>query len=707
MADPETEANGTHGTDDAGSPIKRTRSFTEELGTNLVFNVNKEQSKDAHVNSMEQYKKLYEESVKTPDIFWTKIADDFYWKEKWQGKFMDYNFDMNKGDVFVKFMEGAKTNICYNVLDRIANDKNLGDKVAFYWEGNEPENKMKITYSQLLTEVCKFSNVLKSKGMKKGDRIAIYMPMIIELVIAMLACARIGAIHSIIFAGFSADSLADRMLDGKCSMLITADGSCRGPKVIDLKTVADNALAECREKGLDIKISIVVKNVTKDTDEKVDGRSPTTKRQKLLNVPWNNDVDMWWHDVMKDAKVECECEWMDAEDPLFILYTSGSTGKPKGVLHTTGGYMLYAATTFKYTFDYHDDDVYWCTADIGWITGHSYIVYGPMANGATGVMFEGTPVYPDAGRLWEVCEKYKVTKFYTAPTAIRMLMKFGTEIVKKYDRSSLKVLGTVGEPINPEAWLWYYKVVGEEKCVIVDTFWQTETGGHMITGMPGATPMKPGSASLPFFGAVPVIVDEDGKEMTNVEVDQGFLVFKQPWPGMMRTLYNNHTRFQSSYFERFKGYYCAGDGCYRDADGFYWITGRIDDLMNVSGHLLSTAQIESALIEHSSVAETAVVGYPHPVKGNGVYCFVTVKNGVRFCDALVGELRTKVRNRIGPIANPDIIQNAPGLPKTRSGKIMRRILRKIASDDRNIGDTTTLADPNVVDELFKNKPELS
>jgi len=679
--------------------MNRNKSFTELLGDNLTFDVKAEVFLDGHVKSMDQYNQMHKQSVEDPESFWTKIANQFYWKEKWSGKFMEYNFDVRKGDIFIKFMEGGKTNICYNVLDRVAQE--TPDKIAFYWEGNDPANCKTYTYKQLLDEVCKFSNVLKSKGLKKGDRVALYMPMIIELVVAMLACARIGIIHSIVFAGFSADSLAERLKDGDCSLLITADYSVRGDKSIDLKTVADNALKECGEDGVDIKMCIVVKNSSAEGD----GTDSPKQKKAKTSVSWNEDVDLWWHDLMTGASNDCQCEWMDAEDPLFILYTSGSTGKPKGVLHTTAGYMLYAATTFKYSFDYHEGEVYWCTADIGWITGHSYIVYGPMANAATSVMFEGTPLYPDAGRMWAVVEKYKVSKFYTAPTAIRMLMKFSDDFVKKYDRSSLKVLGTVGEPINPEAWLWYYKIVGEERCSIVDTFWQTETGGHVIGGMPGATTMKPGSASFPFFGAVPAIMDEDGKEKEGVEVDQGYLVFKQPWPGLMRTLYGNHSRYQAAYFERFPGYYCAGDGAYRDKDGYYWITGRIDDLMNVSGHLLSTAQVESAIVEHSSISEAAVVGYPHPVKGTGIYCFVTPKNGIRFCDALVSELKQKVRTRIGPIATPDVIHEAPGLPKTRSGKIMRRILRKIAAGQTDIGDTTTLADSTVVDKLFANRPQ--
>lgn len=695
------EINGTNGTttntcEKEQETVIRTRSFTEILGHDLNINPNPESFEDAHIKSMQEYNDMYRQSIEDPESFWTKYANELYWKEKWPGKFMDYNFDVRKGDIFVKFMEGGKTNVCYNVLDKIAAE--APDKVAFYWEGNEVGNQKKFTYKQILDEVCKFANVLKSQGLKKGDRVALYMPMIIELVIAMLACTRLGIIHSIVFAGFSADSLADRILEGKCSTLITSDFSVRGKKIINLKTVADDALQICVDSGLTFKSCIVVKN------NSVDGDGTHSPKQKKANsILWNEGIDVWWHDLMINASPECECEWMDAEDPLFILYTSGSTGKPKGVLHTTGGYLLYAKTTFKLTFDYHDGEVYWCTADIGWITGHSYIVYGPMANGATSVMFEGIPLYPDAGRMWAICEKYKVSSFYTAPTAIRMLMKFSDEFVKKHNVSSLRILGTVGEPINPEAWLWYYKVVGDSRCSIVDTFWQTETGGHVITGLPSTTMMKPGSASFPFFGVEPAILDDDGNEILGNDTKQGFLVLKRPCPGLMRTLYGNHPRYQSTYFEKFPGYYCAGDGAYRDKDGYYWITGRIDDLMNVSGHLLSTAEVESALVEHSSISEAAVVGYSHDVKGNGIYCFVTPKNGIQFCDALVYELKQKVRARVGPIATPDFIHNAPGLPKTRSGKIMRRILRKIAAGESDIGNTTTLADPTVIEKLIANR----
>uniref|UniRef100_A0A7N6BP25 Propionate--CoA ligase n=1 Tax=Anabas testudineus TaxID=64144 RepID=A0A7N6BP25_ANATE len=590
--------------------------------------------------------------------FWGDIAKDFFWKTKHTGQFLDYNFDVTKGEIFVKCMGGASTNICYNLLDRNVHEKKLGDKVAFYWLGNEPGDEMMVTYRELLQRVCQFANVLKSQGVKKGDCVSIYMPMVVELVIAMLACARIGAIHSIVFAGFSAESLCERILDSQCSLLITADGFYRGDKLINLKLLADE-------------------------------------------VPWNPDVDLCWHTLLLGASDECEPEWCESEDPLFILYTSGSTGKPKGVLHTVSGYMLYTATTFKLVFDYQPEDIYWCTADIGWITGHSYITYGPLANGATSVLFEGLPTYPDVSRMWEIVDKYHVTKFYTAPTAIRLLMKYGSEPVQKYKRESLKVLGTVGEPINPEAWLWYYNVVGEKRCPIVDTFWQTETGGHVLTPLPAATPMKPGSATFPFFGVVPAILNESGEELEGPS--EGYLVFKQPWPGVMRTVYGNYQRFETTYFKKFPGYYVTGDGCRRDKDGYYWITGRIDDMLNVSGHLLSTAEVESALVEHESVAEAAVVGRPHPVKGESLYCFVTLSEGVMYNHTLEAQLKKQVREKIGAIATPDYIQNAPGLPKTRSGKIMRRVLRKIACNERDLGDISTLADASVVEQLFQNR----
>ncbi|XP_056589036.1 acetyl-coenzyme A synthetase, cytoplasmic isoform X2 [Triplophysa dalaica] len=668
-----------------------------------VLHASGDLKKEAHVPSFEKYKELYVKSIESPEEFWGDFAKDFFWKTKYTGKFLDYNFDVTKGDIYVKCMEGASTNICYNVLDRNVHERKLGDKVAFYWEGNEPGDEKTVTYRELLQRVCKFANVLKSQGVKKGDRVSIYMPMVVELVEAMLACARIGAVHSIVFAGFSAESLCERIMDSRCSLLITADGFYRGDKLINLKLIADEALEKCRDKSFPVEKCIMLKHLTKEEESTIHGSlSPPAKRAcSDLQVPWNPKVDMCWHSLVCEASEECEPVWCDSEDPLFILYTSGSTGKPKGVLHTVSGYMLYTAATFKMVFDYHPDDVYWCTADIGWITGHSYITYGPMANGATSVLFEGLPTYPDVSRMWEIVDKYQVSKFYTAPTAIRLLMKFGSEPVKKYKRDSLKILGTVGEPINPEAWQWYYNVVGEKRCPVVDTFWQTETGGHVMTPLPAATPMKPGSATFPFFGVVPAILNESGEELEGPS--DGYLVFKQPWPGVMRTVYGNHQRFETTYFKKFPGYYVTGDGCRRDKDGYYWITGRIDDMLNVSGHLLSTAEVESALVEHEAVAEAAVVGRPHPVKGESLYCFVTLNDGICFNKKLEAELKKQVREKIGAIATPDYIQNAPGLPKTRSGKIMRRVLRKIACNEQDLGDVSTLADSSVIDQLFENR----
>ncbi|XP_034392745.1 acetyl-coenzyme A synthetase, cytoplasmic isoform X3 [Cyclopterus lumpus] len=668
-----------------------------------VFHGSEELKKKAHIPSFDKYKELYLKSIESPDEFWGDIAKDFFWKTKHTGQFLDYNFDVTKGEIFIKFMEGASTNICYNVLDRNVHERKLGENVAFYWEGNEPGDELTVTYRELLQRVCQFANVLKSQGVKKGDRVSIYMPMVVELVVAMLACVRIGAVHSIVFAGFSAESLCERIMDSQCSLLITADGFYRGDKLINLKLLADEALQKCRDKGFSIQRCIMLKHLSKEADETPLGsRSPPAKRScPDLQVPWNPEVDLCWHTLVRGASDECEPEWCDSEDPLFILYTSGSTGKPKGVLHTVSGYMLYTATTFKLVFDHQPDDVYWCTADIGWITGHSYITYGPLANGATSVLFEGLPTYPDVSRMWEIVDKYHVTSFYTAPTAIRLLMKYGREPVQKYKRESLKILGTVGEPINPEAWHWYYTVVGEKRCPIVDTFWQTETGGHVLTPLPAATPMKPGSATLPFFGVVPAILNESGEELEGPS--EGYLVFKQPWPGVMRTVYGNQQRFETTYFKKFPGYYVTGDGCRRDEDGYYWITGRIDDMLNVSGHLLSTAEVESALMEHKSVSEAAVVGRPHPVKGESLYCFVTLTDGVTYNRTLEAELKKQVREKIGAIATPDYIQNAPGLPKTRSGKIMRRVLRKIACDERDLGDISTLADSSVVEQLFQNR----
>uniref|UniRef100_A0A665W3T1 Acetyl-coenzyme A synthetase n=1 Tax=Echeneis naucrates TaxID=173247 RepID=A0A665W3T1_ECHNA len=640
-----------------------------------VFHGSEDMKKSAHVPSFEKYKELYLKSIENPGEFWGDIAKDFFWKTKHTGRVFDYNFDVTKGEIFIKCMEGASTNICYNLLDYNIHERNLGDKVAFYWEGNEPGDELTVTYRELLRRVCQFANVLKSQGVKKGDRVSIYMPMVIELVVAMLGCARIGAVHSIVFAGFSAESLCERIMDSQCSLLITADGFYRGDKLINLKLLADEAL---RKFCVRVHLCFI-----------------------SLQVPWNPEVDLCWHSLLREASDECEPEWCESEDPLFILYTSGSTGKPKGVLHTISGYMLYTATTFKMVFDHQPDDIYWCTADIGWITGHSYITYGPLASGATSVLFEGLPTYPDVGRMWEIVDKYRVTKFYTAPTAIRLLTKYGNEPVQKYKRESLKVLGTVGEPINPEAWQWYYSVVGDSRCPIVDTYWQTETGGHVLTPLPAATPLKPGSSTFPFFGVVPAILNESGEELEGPS--EGYLVFKQPWPGLMRTVYGNHQRFETTYFKKFPGYYITGDGCRRDKDGYYWITGRIDDMLNVSGHLLSTAEVESALVEHESVAEAAVVGRPHPIKGESLYCFVTLNEGVTYNHTLEAELKKQVREKIGAIATPDYIQNAPGLPKTRSGKIMRRVLRKIACDEQELGDISTLADSSVVEQLFQNR----
>lgn len=628
----------------------------------------------AHINSMEEYKRMYEESITDPDGFWSKIAENFTWFKKWD-KVRSYDFV----EGHIKFFENAKTNLSYNCLDRQLETR--GDQVAIIWEGNEPTEDSKLTYRELHTEVCKFANVLRKMGVKKGDRVCMYMQMLPELPIAMLACARIGAVHSIVFGAFSADSLKDRINDSECKILITQDTALRGKKQdIPMKTNADRALEECPS----IEKAIVL-------------------RRTGLDIPMKGGRDVWWHDEMAADDITGDSPWeeMDAEDPLFILYTSGSTGKPKGVLHTTGGYMVYAATTHKYVFDYHDGDIYWCTADIGWITGHSYIVYGPLLNGATSVMFEGVPNYPDASRFWQIVDKYQVTQFYTAPTAIRALMKEGDEPVKKTSRKSLKLLGTVGEPINPEAWNWYNEVIGDSRCPIVDTWWQTETGGIMITPLPGAIPTKPGSATLPFFGVEPFLVDDQGNELEGAT--SGTLLLRGAWPGIMRTVYGHHQRFKEVYFSMYPGYYFTGDGARRDEDGYWWITGRIDDVINVSGHRMGTAEVESALVSHPAVAEAAVVGYPHEIKGQGIYAYVTLKTGREYTDELKKELRTHVRKEIGPIATPDVIHWAPGLPKTRSGKIMRRVLRKIAAKEYDqVGDVSTLADPSVVDDLMKN-----
>ncbi|MBT7952585.1 MAG: acetate--CoA ligase, partial [Gammaproteobacteria bacterium] len=550
---------------------------------------------------------------------------------------------------------------------------------AIIWEGDDPAVDKKITYRELHEEVCKFANVLKGRGVKKGDCVSIYMPMIPEAAVAMLACTRIGAVHSIVFGGFSPEALKDRILDSNCQVVITSDESVRGGRNTPLKANADKGVADCPE----VHTIVVVKRTGGDID-------------------WQENRDVWYHEAMAEASSDCPAEEMDAEDPLFILYTSGSTGKPKGVLHTTGGYLLHTAITHKYVFDYHDGDIYWCTADVGWVTGHSYIVYGPLCNGATTLMFEGVPTYPDAGRFWQVIDKHKVNSFYTAPTAIRALMGQGDEPVTSTSRSSLRILGSVGEPINPEAWEWYYHVVGDQRCPIVDTWWQTETGGILITPLPGATALKPGSATLPFFGVEPCLVDDKGNELEGAT--EGALCIKRSWPGQMRSIYGDHDRFHETYFKMFPGKYFSGDGARRDEDGYYWITGRIDDVINVSGHRMGTAEVESALVLHDAVAEAAVVGYPHDIKGQGIYAYVTLMHGVEASEDLKKELVQHVRKEIGPIASPDIIQWAPGLPKTRSGKIMRRILRKVAANEiDSLGDTSTLADPSVVDDLTNNR----
>jgi len=629
----------------------------------------------AHINQ-DQYAALYARSVEDPEGFWAEQAERFVtWYKRWD-QVLDYSFAAE--DMHITWFKGGKLNVSYNCLDRHLATR--GDQVAIIWESDNPEQDRKITYRELHREVCKLANVLKSRGVKKGDRVCIYLPMIPEAAVAMLACTRIGAVHSIVFGGFSPDSLRDRILDSDCRVLITSDESVRGGRHVPLKKNADKALEECPN----VSTVLVV-------------------RRTGGNVAWNPERDVWYDDLMATAAEVCEPEQMDAEDPLFILYTSGSTGKPKGALHTTGGYLVYAAMTHKYVFDYQEGEVYWCTADVGWVTGHTYIVYGPLANGAISVMFEGIPNYPDMSRFWQVIDKHGVSIFYTAPTAIRSLMRAGEEPVKATSRKSLRILGSVGEPINPEAWEWYYRVVGDERCPIVDTWWQTETGGHLITPLPGATPLKPGSATKPFFGVVPALVDPGNGALIEGE-GEGALVLTRPWPAQMRTVFGDHQRYIDTYFKQYPGSYFTGDGARRDADGYYWITGRIDDVLNVSGHRLGTAEIESALVLHPHVAEAAVVGYPHDIKGQGIYAYVTLMAGVEPTDALKKELVAMVRGEIGPIAIVDIIQWAPSLPKTRSGKIMRRILRKIAANEiDSLGDTSTLADPTVVNELIENR----
>jgi len=629
-------------------------------------------AKSALINN-EQYQQMYRQSLEDPDTFWATQADKFVsWFKKWD-KVSDWNFD----NVSIKWFLNAQLNVSYNCLDRHLSQR--GDQVAYIWQGDEPDDVKKITYRQLHEQVCRFANVLKGRGVKKGDRVSIYMPMVPEAAIAMLACTRIGAIHSVVFGGFSPTALKDRILDSDCKVVITADEGVRGGKTVPLKVNTDQALLDCP----DVHTVIVFKHTG-------------------AVIAWQSPRDIWYHEMMATASIDCPPEHMDAEDPLFILYTSGSTGKPKGVLHTTGGYLLHAAITHKYVFDYHDGDIFWCSADVGWVTGHTYMVYGPLCNGATSIMFEGIPTYPDAGRFWEVIDRHQVTIFYTAPTALRALMALGNDFVTRYSRASIRILGSVGEPINPEAWEWYYHIVGEARCPIVDTWWQTETGGMLITPFPGATPLKPGSATRPFFGVEPVIVDDKGNVIEGKA--EGALCINRSWPGQMRTVYGDHQRFIDTYFRTYAGKYFTGDGARRDEDGYYWITGRIDDVINVSGHRMGTAEIESALVLHKAVAEAAVVGYPHDIKGQGIYAYVTLMTGYQYDDALKQELIKHVRKEIGAIASPDLIQWAPGLPKTRSGKIMRRILRKIAANEiDHLGDTSTLADPSVVTDLINHR----
>jgi len=627
---------------------------------------------DAHINAR-QYQAMYQRSITDRDGFWSEMANEFLsWDKRWDSV---VNYDFVKGEA--QWFAGGKLNVSYNCIDRHLPAR--AQQTAFIWEGDDPADSKHITYAELKEQVCRLANTLKSRGVSKGDRVCIYMPMIPEAAYAMLACTRIGAVHSVVFGGFSPEALKDRILDSDCKLLITADEGVRGGRGIPLKVNADKALEACPN----VHTCLVVKRTG-------------------VKVAWQDGRDLWYHQATAEASSDCSPESMDAEDPLFILYTSGSTGKPKGVLHTTGGYLLQAAMTFKYVFDYREGEVYWCTADVGWVTGHTYIVYGPLANGAISLMFEGVPTYPDAGRCWEVVDKHQVNTFYTAPTAIRALHAVGDEPVKRSSRASLRLLGTVGEPINPEAWNWYYEVVGDSRCPIVDTWWQTETGGHMITPLPGAMVLKPGSASLPFFGVELALLNEDGSEITGAGA--GYLVIKASWPAQIRSVYGDHQRMIDTYFSHYPGYYFTGDGASRDEDGYYWITGRVDDVLNVSGHRMGTAEVESALVLHEKVAEAAVVGFPHDIKGQGIYAYVTLMQGVEPSEELRAELIALCVQEIGPIAKPDIIQWSPGLPKTRSGKIMRRILRKIAENELDsLGDISTLADPSVVDSLVADR----
>ena len=637
-----------------------------------VYPVPDEWAKNAWINQ-EKYQSMYRESVDAPELFWAKKAEEFLtWSTRWDEVFSS---DFSRGKT--EWFKGGTLNVTINCIDRHLEKR--GNQTAIIWEGDDPAQDEKITYKQLHEHVCKMGNVLRHRNVKKGDRVCIYMPMIPEAAYAMLACARIGAVHSVVFGGFSPEALKDRILDSDCHVIITADEGYRGGKTVPLKANVDKALISCP----DVHSCLVVQRT----------KGP---------IDWFDGRDVWYHKAEDDMPSRCEPEVMASEDPLFILYTSGSTGKPKGVMHTSAGYLLMAALSHKYTFDYKEGDVYWCTADVGWITGHSYILYGPLCNGGTSLIFEGVPTYPDASRFWQVIDKHKVNQFYTAPTAIRALMGAGNSFVEKTSRASLKLLGTVGEPINPEAWEWYYKVVGDSKCPIVDTWWQTETGGHMLTPLPGATNLKPGSATHPFFGVQPILLDAKGLEIEGE--GEGLLMIKASWPSQIRSVYGDHQRCIDTYFSPYPGYYFTGDGAKRDADGYYWITGRVDDVLNVSGHRMGTAEVESALVLHEKIAEAAVVGCPHSIKGQGIYCFVTPMTGVDLDEQLTQELIALCAEEIGPIAKPDFIQWAPGLPKTRSGKIMRRILRKIAANElENLGDTSTLADPAVVRQLIDNR----
>ena len=633
--------------------------------------------KDKALINKEDYKKLYNQSIIDPLSFWEEQGKRLDWYTPYT-KIRDYSYDIN--NLYIKWYEDGVLNVSYNCIDR--HIEKSGDKVAILWEGDDPADTKKITYKELLIEVCRFSNGLKSLGINKGDRVTIYMPMIPEAAVAMLACTRIGAIHSVVFGGFSPEALAGRLEDCNSKFIITSDEGVRGGKIIPLKSNVDMAISKVK----DFEKCIVVKRTGND-------------------VPWNDKYDYWYHDLIDNSSDTFEPEKMSAEDPMFILYTSGSTGKPKGVLHTTGGYLVYASLTHQYVFDYHDDDIYWCTADVGWVTGHSYIIYGPLCNGATTVMFEGVPNYPTASRFWEIVDKHKINILYTAPTAIRALMSEGNKFLENTSRKSLRILGSVGEPINPEAWRWYYEAAGNSQCSIVDTWWQTETGGILITPLVGAIDMKPGSATLPFFGIKPSIVDKDNQEIEGP--GEGSLCIDASWPGQMRTVYGDHERFIDTYFKQYSGRYFSGDGCRRDEDGYYWITGRMDDVINVSGHRLGTAEVESALVLHQDVSEAAVVGYPHDIKGQGLYAFVTLNKGTEQNEQLENDLLAWVKKEIGSIAKPDFIQFTNGLPKTRSGKIMRRILRKISTNDyTNLGDISTLADPGVVDELILNRKNI-